>query len=38
MDVNQLIKFLHRVYTWIPNNNPMRAELLNVINQLKAQR
>ena len=38
MDINQLIAFLHRIYVWIPKNNSMRTEILNVINQLKQQR
>jgi hypothetical protein len=38
MDLNQLIGLLNRVYVWLPQDNPMREEVLNVLNQLKAQR
>jgi hypothetical protein len=38
MDVNQLIQFLQRVYVWIPQRNPMRDEIRQVINTLKQQR
>jgi hypothetical protein len=38
MDLNQLIGLLNRVYVWLPQDNPMRQEVMNVLNQLKAQR
>jgi hypothetical protein len=38
MDLNQLIGLLNRVYVWLPQDNPMRHEVLNVLNQLKGQR
>ena len=38
MDLNQLIGLLNRVYVWLPHDNPMRQEVMNVLNQLKAQR
>ena len=38
MDLNQLIGLLNRVYVWLPQDNPMRQEVMNVLKQLKAQR
>ena len=38
MDLNQLIGLLNRVYVWLPQDNPMRQEVMTVLNQLKAQR
>jgi hypothetical protein len=38
MDLNQLIGLLNRVYVWLPQDNPMRQEVMQVLNQLKAQR
>ena len=30
----ELIKFLNRVFVWIPQNNPMRAEIKQVVESL----
>jgi len=38
MDLNQVIQLLNRVYVWLPHDNPMRQEVMNVLNHLKAQR
>ena len=38
MDPNQLYILLRRIYVWLPANNPMRAEVENIMNQIKAQR
>jgi len=38
MDINQLIGLLNKIYVWLPHDNPMRNEVLHVLNQLKAQR
>jgi hypothetical protein len=38
MDINQLIGFLNRIYVWLPHDNSVRAEVSNVITQLKFQR
>jgi hypothetical protein len=38
MDLHQLITFLTKVYVWTPQDSPMRQEIQNVLNHLKAQR
>jgi hypothetical protein len=38
MDINELIRFLHRISCWIPQNNPIQSELKQVIANLKSQR
>ena len=38
MDINQLIGLLNKVYVWLPHDNPMRNEVLTILNHLKAQR
>jgi hypothetical protein len=37
MEPRQLLDFLNRIYVWIPRTNPMRNEILNVMNQLRQQ-
>jgi hypothetical protein len=38
MDLHQLIGLLNKIYVWMPQDNPMRQEIQNVLNHLKAQR
>jgi hypothetical protein len=38
MDLHQLIAFLNKIYVWTPQDSPMRQEIQNVLNHLKAQR
>jgi hypothetical protein len=38
MNPEQLLQLLQRIYVWLPKNNYMRTEVMNIINQLKAQR
>lgn len=37
MDIHELIRFLNRIYVWMPSNNPIRGEILHVIQKLKGQ-
>jgi len=38
MHPEQLLQLLQKIYVWLPYNNPMRTEVKNIIQQLKAQR
>jgi hypothetical protein len=38
MDLEQLFALLRRIYVWLPTNNPMRAEVQKIMDQIKAQR
>jgi len=38
MNPDQLLPFLQHIYVWLPFNSPIRHEVQNVINQLKAQK
>lgn len=38
MDINELIKFLHRISCWIPQNTYIQKEIKEVIAHLKSQR
>jgi len=35
MNIHDLIRFLHRVWCWMPHDNPVRKEMLDVQRQLK---
>jgi len=37
IDHNKLLSLLNKVYVWLPHDNPMRNEVLNVIRELKGQ-
>lgn len=37
MDPRQLLALLNRIYVWLPYNNPMRAEVKEIMNQIKTQ-
>jgi hypothetical protein len=34
MTNEEMVKFLKRVYVWIPQNNPMRRELAEMVTRL----
>lgn len=34
MTQQELIRFLNRVFVWIPKNSPMRAEIKDLVNRL----
>lgn len=36
MDPKDLLRFLQHIIVWIPHSNPIRGEIQNAINQLKA--
>lgn len=38
MDPQNLLRLLIHIKVWIPPNNPIRREIDDIINQLKAQR
>lgn len=37
MDINELIRRLERIYVWMPNDNPIRHELVELINIFRNQ-
>lgn len=38
MNPEQLLALLQRIYVWLPQNNYMRTEVKQIIDQIKAQR
>jgi len=37
MNIHELINFLHRVWCWMPHDNPIRNEVKQMIDRLKSQ-
>lgn len=37
MDINELLRRLHKIYVWVGQENPIRHEVLELINILKSQ-
>lgn len=37
MDINELLRRLHKIYVWVGQENPIRHEVLDLINIIKAQ-
>jgi hypothetical protein len=33
-----MIKFMKKIYVWLPEDSPMRGEVINFLNHLKSQR